>query len=54
MNIKIAVATHKEYKMPKDSIYLPIQSRVELSNFDLRFQKDNEGNNISSKKSILL
>src|SRR5699024_57674 len=34
---------------PKDNIYLPIQSGTELSNSELGFQKDNVGDNISSK-----
>lgn len=48
MDIKILVATHKPYKMPRDSIYLPIQvgkARAE----DLHFTGDDTGENISHK-----
>ncbi len=48
MDIKILVSTHKKYVMPKDSIYIPIQSGSDLYP-DLGYQKDNEGVNISSK-----
>ena len=47
-NIKIIVATHKEYKMPQDSIYLPVQVGCEGKQ-KLEYQPDNEGENISTK-----
>lgn len=47
-DIKIIVATHKQYKMPKDKIYLPVQVGKEGKE-DLGYQPDNEGENISSK-----
>lgn len=47
--IKIAVATHKLYEMPKDNIYLPIQSGAELNSTSLDYIKDNSGENISEK-----
>lgn len=47
-DIKIIVATHKAYKMPKDSMYLPVHVGAEGKDFDLGYQKDNEGDNISS------
>lgn len=47
-NIKIIVATHKKYKMPQDDIYVPVQVGAEGKE-DLGYQKDNEGENISSK-----
>lgn len=47
-NIKIVVATHKKYEMPKDEMYLPLQVGAEGAE-DLGFQKDNEGDNISTK-----
>ena len=47
-NIKIIVATHKEYEMPKDKMYLALQVGAEGKD-DLGFQKDNEGDNISEK-----
>lgn len=49
-NIKIIVATHKKYKMPKDEMYLPVQVGAEGKE-ELGYQKDNEGDNISSKNS---
>ena len=48
MSIKIIVATHKKYLMPKDKMYLPVQVGSEL-NEDLGYQKDNKGENISNK-----
>lgn len=47
-NIKIIVATHKKYEMPKDTMYLPVQVGKEGKK-DLGYQPDNEGENISSK-----
>lgn len=51
MNIKILVVTHKKYKMPEDSIYLPVQ--VGSSGKSLGFQRDNEGENIAEKNARL-
>ena len=48
MNIKIIIATHKKYIMPKDAMYLPLQVGAEKNN-DIGYQKDNEGINISEK-----
>ena len=47
-NIKIIVATHKKYQMPEDDMYLPVHAGAEGKE-DLSYQKDNEGENISSK-----
>ncbi len=53
MNIKVIVATHKDYKMPQDDMYLPLfvgaeGKRDEDGNvLDFGFQKDNVGDNIS-------
>ena len=49
MNIKILVATHKEYQMPEDDIYLPIHVGKALSSLSLPFTADNTGDNISLK-----
>lgn len=49
MDIKILVATHKEYRMPMDSIYLPIHVGKEISTVSLPFIGDNTGENISCK-----
>lgn len=47
MNIKILVATHKKYRMPKDDIYFPIQvGAAGKKSFDIH--KDNTGENISA------
>lgn len=49
-NIKLIVATHKKYKMPKEDIYIPLQVGAEGKE-SLNYEKDNSGNNISSKNS---
>ena len=46
--IKILVATHKAFKMPKDDMYIPIHVGRE-GKADLGFVGDNTGENISSK-----
>lgn len=48
MNIKIIVASHKPYQMPKDNIYLPLHVGREGKS-DIGFQGDNTGENISEK-----
>ena len=40
MNIKILVATYKQYWMPEDSIYLPLHVRAEEKS-NLGYTKDN-------------
>ncbi len=51
--VKIIVAAHKKYQMPKDPMYLPLHVGAEGKTdengepLDLGFQKDNEGENIS-------
>ncbi len=49
MNIKVIVAIHKEYNIPKDNIYLPVFVGAATSNLDLPYQRDDEGENISIK-----
>ena len=49
-DIKVIVATHKNYWMPADSIYFPIHVGRE-GKFDLGYQGDNTGDNISSKNA---
>ena len=44
----VIVATHKEYKMPKDSLYLPVHVGAEGKK-DIGYTKDNTGDNISTK-----
>lgn len=41
-NIKIIVATHKKYEMPKDAMYLPVQVGAQGKK-PLGYQRDNEG-----------
>lgn len=48
-NIKIAVAAHKPYWMPSDSMYVPLQAGA-LGNDSLPgFRRDDEGDTISEK-----
>ncbi len=49
MDIKIIVATHKEYDMPKEDCYLPVFVGSAISDLDLPYQRDDEGENISEK-----
>ena len=49
MHIKILIASHKEYPMPEDSMYLPIHVGKELSSLSLPWIGDNTGDHISSK-----
>lgn len=48
MNVKIIVATHKLYDMPKDEMYLPLHVGREGKEA-LPYQPDNSGDNISIK-----
>lgn len=56
-NIVIIVATHKKYRMPEDSMYLPLlvgaEGRTDADGrpVDFGYQKDNTGSNISSRNS---
>ena len=49
MDIKIIVAAHKQYAMPQDSIYLPVQVGSACTDISLGYQRDDDGENISSK-----
>lgn len=49
MNIKILVATHKDYFMPDDEIYYPVHVGKALAKHDFGFTGDDTGDNISSK-----
>lgn len=49
MDIKILIATHKDYFMPHDTMYLPVKVGNKLGNNDFGFQGDDEGDNISEK-----
>lgn len=48
MDIKILVATHKKYWMPKDSVYVPVQVGAALHPA-LGYVPDNTGDNISAQ-----
>jgi hypothetical protein len=54
-NIRVVVATHKQYQMPEDEMYLPLHVGAEGKYddegkpLDLGFVKDNTGDNISKK-----
>ena len=48
MNIKIIIAAHKKYRMPSDSMYLPLHVGAE-GKAAIGYTKDNTGINISGK-----
>lgn len=48
-NIKIIVATHKKYEMPKDLMYMPLQVGADGKEKITDYEQDNIGDNISSK-----
>ena len=50
MDIKIIVATHKKYWMPKDGMYLPVQVG-HAGKEDLGYTGDDTGDNISEKNA---
>lgn len=49
MNVRLIVAAHKAYRMPEDPMYLPLHVGKAGKDFDLGFQGDNTGENISEK-----
>lgn len=55
--VKIIIATHKKYQMPKDSMYIPLHVGAEGKkdeigrDLDLGYTKDNSGDNISNLNS---
>ena len=46
--IKVIIAAHKKYEMPKDELYLPLHVGAEGKD-DIGYIKDNTGKNISAK-----
>ena len=48
-NVKILIATHKQYFVPKDNIYLPIYVGADSNKNKTTFIDDNTGENISNK-----
>lgn len=49
MKTKIIVATHKQYEMPDEDIYLPLHVGAACTDKDFGYCKDNTGDNISAK-----
>ncbi len=49
MDTKIIVATHIKYPLMKEEKYFPVFVGAAISNFDLPYQRDDEGENISDK-----
>ena len=49
MRIRMLVAAHKAYPMPKDEMYLPLQVGKAGTDLNLGFQGDDTGENISRK-----
>lgn len=49
IDLKIIVATHKEYDIPEKEYLLPVHAGAAISNIELPYQKDDEGINISDK-----
>lgn len=47
-NIKIIVATHKQYQMPEDDMYLPVHVGAK-GKASIGYQRDDDGENISEK-----
>jgi len=48
-DIKVIVATHKQYQMPSDKMYLPLHVGADSNKNETTFAKDNTGDNISIK-----
>ena len=49
MDIKIIIALHKQYDVPQEKMYLPVQVGAKNAKQSLNFVKDCEGENISDK-----
>ena len=47
--VRIVVATHKDYWVPEDPVYLPLLVGAEKNHAEREFAKDNTGENISFK-----
>lgn len=50
-DIKVIVATHKKYWMPKDPLYIPVQVGAEGKEDMFGYSPDNTGENISKKNA---
>ncbi len=51
-NIRVIVAAHKEAPMPEDQVYLPLWVGSAISDKDLTYQRDDDGDNISGKNPL--
>ena len=52
MTLRIVIATHKQYRMPDEDIYIPVQVGKALhSDTDLLYASDDSGDNISVKNA---
>lgn len=51
MDIKVIVATHKQYTMPNEKIYLPVLVGSYNKTESFNFLKDDTGDNISNKNA---
>ena len=49
MIVRVLVASHKEFYMPADDIYLPIRVGSKLASSDFGYTRDDTGDNISEK-----
>lgn len=45
--VTVVIAAHKQYRMPEDNMYLPVQVGA-ANNKSIGYQRDDEGENISS------
>ena len=53
ISVKIAVATHKEYRMPEDEMYVPFLAGAALRDEDFGYMRDDcIEDNISEKNPI--
>ena len=50
-DVKIIVAAHKEYWMPRDPMYVPVRVGAEGKEEDFGYTPDNTGENISAKNA---
>ena len=49
MNIKIMIASHKEFFMPADDMYIPVRVGSKIAEKDFGYTRDDTGDNISEK-----
>ena len=49
-DVKVLVAAHKQYQMPKDDMYLPIHVGA-LGKESIGYQGDHEGDHISDRNN---